>query len=119
MINRVLAEGKFPWKFSDVGALTAFADCRLPQIPREEGILVYQKALGEMVDRGEEIPSQSIAELCIRAATIWAVEYLRRKIAERLGTSVTAAQVDNLLWQRARKLKDSMRPHHRTRTICY
>ncbi len=119
MINRVLVEGKFPWTFRDVSALTAFADYRLPQVLREMGILVYQENLSEMVNGEEEIPSQSMAEICIRSATIWAVEYIRRQLEEDLKTSVTAAQVDNLLWHRARELKDSMRPHHRTRTICY
>lgn len=120
MIDRVLIEGKFPWFFADTDSLTAFADYRLPQILREVGILVYSKDLAEMVDGEEEIPSQSVAEVCLRASTIWAVEYLRREIEGlHRGIRFTAAQVDNLLWHRARELKDSMRPHHRTRTIAY
>ena len=60
-----------------------------------------------------------MGEVCIRAATVWGVEYLRQELEERFGSPITAAQVDFFLWLKARELKDSMRPHHRTRTIAY
>ncbi|OGC37953.1 hypothetical protein A2V54_03620 [candidate division WWE3 bacterium RBG_19FT_COMBO_53_11] len=105
--------------FADVGDLTALSDYRIPQLFREMGILVYHEDLAEMVDGEEEVPLNSVAEICIRAATIWGAEYLRQELEKRLKQAVTAAQLDYVLWRKARELKDSMRPHHRTRTIAY
>jgi len=40
-------------------------------------------------------------------------------LEKTLGQPITATQVDYVLWRKARELKDSMRPHHRTRTTAY
>jgi len=119
MINQILVEEGSPLALPDIGELTVFADYRDPQILREERTLVYQKDLAEAVDNEEEIPPQSTAELCIRSATVWVAEYIRRHLEGRFQTPITAVQVDSFLWNRARELKDTMRPHHRTRTIYY
>ena len=105
--------------FADISILTAFADYRVPQILRELGILVYDHELAKTVDGEDALPPESMGEICIRAATVWGVEYLRQELEERFGSPITAAQVDYFLWLKARELKDSMRPHHRTRTIAY
>jgi hypothetical protein len=98
---------------SRLDQLTAFADYRLPQILRAEGLVVYAPALARAVDSLESIPSGSLRELEIRAATIWAVELLRQELIGR-----TAGEIDNALWLLSQSRKD-MKPYHRTRTICY
>ena len=118
MIHRILVENR-RGGFADIGILTAFADYRVPQILRELGILVYDHELAETIDGERDLPPESMGEVCIRAATVWGVEYLRQELEERFGSPITAAQVDFFLWLKARELKDSMRPHHRTRTIAY
>ncbi|MHC5078059.1 MAG: queuosine salvage family protein, partial [Planctomycetota bacterium] len=45
--------------FTDMKALTAFADYRLPQILRSLGILVYGDDLADRVDREEHLPAGS------------------------------------------------------------
>lgn len=120
MIHGVLEESAIHAGFSDLGDLTAFADYRVPQILREKRILSYDPMLAERVDDQEEVEAGSHEELAIRACTIWAVEYLRQEL-EGLhpGQKVKASDVDGFLWLEARRLKDAMRPHHRTRTIYY
>jgi hypothetical protein len=117
-IHRILVD-EHRGGFLDIGDLTALSDYRLPQLFREVGILAYNEKLAEMVDREEDVPPNSMAEICIRVATVWGAEYLRQELERRLKQSVTAAQLDYFLWHKARELKDSMRPHHRTRTTAY
>jgi len=117
-IHRILVD-EHRGGFLDIGDLTALSDYRLPQLFREVGILVYNEKLAEMVDGEEDVPANSMAEICIRVATVWGAEYLRQDLERRLKQSVTAAQLDYFLWHKARELKDSMRPHHRTRTTAY
>jgi len=118
MISDVLADsghGELP----DLDQLTIFADYRLPQILREKGIIVYEPSLAMRVDEEEELAAGSIEELSIRAATVWGGEYIRQEMERLSGVKATSAQIDSFLWLEARRLKDSMRPHHRTRTINY
>ena len=120
MIHEVLEESGIHAGFSDLDELTAFADYRVPQILREKGILVYDPFLANRIDNRGEIEARSYGELAIRANNIWAAEYIRRDLESlNPGQKVTAADVDSFLWLEARRLKDVMRPHHRTRTIYY
>src|SRR5581483_4123310 len=103
--------------FDDLGALTAFADYKLPQVLRAEGVLVYSPALAERVDERREIAAGHPWEVEIRAATIWSVELLRRRLAER-GRALHAFELDWLLWSAAQGAPLAQ-PYHRTRTIFY
>jgi len=94
--------------------LTAYADYKLPQILREFGVLEYEDPLAEKVDNLIEIPHDSIEEIEIRAATVWAVELLRQRIGK-----LTAGEIDNTLWFMSQKMEGEPRPYHRTRTIFY
>jgi len=135
-----------PCDFGDLGELTTFADYRVPQLLREEGVLIYGADLARDVDAKKEIPAGGVDEVLIRAATVVAVERLvgaigtvmlgegdcegatsqtgevsderRRDIARR---GIDAVRVDWYLWQVGEKLESrgKMRPHHRTRTIFY
>ena len=102
---------------ADLDGLTAFADYKVPQILRAEGILAYAPDLAERIAALRPLPAGSPEEVEIRAATIWGVELLRRALAAR-GVAVRAFEVDWYLWTLAQDRRD-MAPYHRTRTIYY
>jgi hypothetical protein len=100
-----------PAGLRDRSGLTAFADYKVPQVLRAEGVLVFRPALAETVDRRLELAAGSEEEVEIRAATVVAVD----RLAALMGTEPCA--VDTLLWWRGQGLR--VPPYHRTRTIWY
>lgn len=98
--------------------LTAFADYKLPQLLRRFGAITYAPELAAQVDSYTLIPTGSAPEVEIRAATIWAVELLRRELAQR-GVARDAADIDYRLWSESQTKPPDERPYHRTRTIYY
>ena len=94
--------------------LTACADYKLPQILRAFGVLKYRGDLAERIDNFLLIPAGSREEIEIRAATIWAVELIRRRIPE-----YSAAQIDSAIWLLSQNPKMAVRPYHRTYTVYY
>jgi hypothetical protein len=104
--------------FTDLDALTAFADYKVPQVLRGLGILTYSPALAATVDARTLIPAGSPTEVEIRAGTIWACELLRQALADR-GRMLHAFEVDWLLWTAGQSLPPDTRPYHRTLTIFY
>jgi hypothetical protein len=104
--------------FRDLDRLTAFADYKLPQLLRRHGALVYAAELAEQVDACVPLLAGSAMEVEIRAATIWAVELLRRALAER-GVTQTASAIDYRLWAESQAPDPQLRPYHRTRTPFY
>jgi hypothetical protein len=100
--------------------LTAFADYKVPQVLRKLGILVYGERLTAQVDAQVELPAGSAEEVEIRAATVWACEWIARAWSGRLGggAPVTAGDVDYRLWLLGQD-KAGLRPYHRTRTTFY
>lgn len=98
--------------------LTAFADYKLPQRLRQQGVLHYAPELATLVDSYTPIPAGAEAEIEIRAATIWAVEWLRQMLAAR-GTLRTASTIDYRLWLESQQPGPQESPYHRTRTIYY
>ncbi len=105
-------------KLSDLDQLTIFADYKLPQVLRHEGILVYSADLAERIDRLDLLPPGSQAEVEIRAMTIWAGELLRRALGAH-GIQALAWEIDYYLWTLGQQMPDDVRPYHRTRTIYY
>ncbi len=108
-------------RMTNLHHLTAFADYKVPQVLRGEGILVLAPALAERVERLEELPTGSEEEIEIRAATIWGCEWIVRAVRAlgQTGDAVmTSAQVDYLLWS-AGQDKTGLPHYHRTRTIFY
>lgn len=97
--------------------LTAFADYKLPQILRHQGILRYSRPLAEEVDNQVLLPAGSEEEVEIRANTVWAVELLRQEI-QALGVDLPSYRIDWLLWLSSQE-SGQMQPYHRTRTIYY
>lgn len=95
-----------------INSLTAFADYKVPQILRHNGVLNYGKELSRLVDKQVELAPQSRGELAIRVFTLLAVEQLRSHMP-----GYTAGQIDNMLWS-ASQITDNVKlqPYHRT--IC-
>ena len=104
--------------FRNLDQLTAFADYKLPQLLRAVGVMVYAEGLAERVDALTPIPAGSEEEIAIRAATVYAVELLRRALRAR-GVERTASAIDYRLWDASQRLGTAAPPYHRTRTIYY
>ncbi len=101
----------------DLDQLTAFADYKVPQILRAEGILGYAPDLAARIAARDPLHAESAEEIEIRAATVWGVELLRRALAAR-GVQARAFEIDWYLWTLAQDRAD-MEPYHRTRTVFY
>lgn len=103
---------------TNLDQLTAFADYKLPQLLRAEGVMVYVPELAELVDSYTLLPPGSDAEVEIRAATIWSVELLRRALASH-GIQQRASAIDYRIWTESQSLSADIAPYHRARTIFY
>jgi hypothetical protein len=101
----------------DLDQLTAFADYKVPQLLRAEGILAYTPDLAARIATQAYLAPECPEEVEIRAATVWGVELLRRALAER-GVTAHAFEIDWYLWTLAQGRHD-MEPYHRTRTVFY
>jgi hypothetical protein len=80
--------------------------------------MVYAPELAAQVDAYQEIAAGSASEVEIRAATIWAIELIRRALAQH-GVIRSASEIDYRLWSESQTPTPDMRPYHRTRTIYY
>ncbi len=110
--------GKRWGAFTDLDKLTIFADYKLPQVLRHFGVLEYAPELAQRIDNQELLQPGGEEEVELRAATIWACELLRQEMSRVSGQSITAVEVDQLLWFLGQNSAE-MRPYHRTRTIYY
>ena len=110
--------GKDWGEFENINVLTAFADYKLPQILRAWGVLNYAPALAEKVDAEIQLEAGSADEIEVRAATLWAVEFLREALAAR-GRNLWSIQVDWILWEASQSKFPGMKPYHRVTTIYY
>lgn len=120
-------------RLQNLGALTAFADYKLPQVLRGAGVLVLAPALAARVDARAPLPAGGVDEVALRAATVWACEWLARALtAERRALPgsrgadtppATAMEVDYLLWSAGQadtsRSEGGLPPYHRTRTVYY
>lgn len=105
-------------ELTNLDKLTAFADYKVPQVLRRLGILVYTDALARTIERRTLLTVGGDAEVEIRAATIWGVEFLRRALEER-GVTLRAFEIDWHLWELGQTLPADSQPYHLTRTIFY
>ncbi|ETV95153.1 hypothetical protein H310_11419 [Aphanomyces invadans] len=104
--------------FYDIDRLTMFADYRVPQVLRPEGVLQYSLALEALIQAKTPIPSGSQMEIEIRASTIQAVERVHAELVAK-GHHVKVIELDWLLWQIGERAKDALPPHHRTWSVFY
>ena len=59
-------------------------------------------------------------EIEIRAATVVAVERMRKLVAAKTGTGLPpSVHIDWWLWEYGESMRSEHTPHHRTRTIYY
>ena len=85
-------------ELSDMATLTTFADYRVPQLLREEGVLEYATDLALAVDGRQEIAENSPWEWSIRASTVVAVEDLVACANAKSDRTLTDVEVDWFLW---------------------
>lgn len=110
-------QGKSFGKLKNIDRLTVLSDYRVPQILYHFGILEYPLDLQEKIKNLKEIPAGSQTEIEIRAATIWAGEYLKQEL-KRQGILLRSFEIDWILWNLSHKIKIKF-PHHRTKTTYY
>ena len=90
----------------------------VPQILRELNILEYSNELSHIVDNRKEISHSSNEEIEIRASTIVSVEEIKKELVNN-GFNVLSLEIDTYLWEEGEKIKDKIKPHHRTLSIFY
>jgi len=107
-------------RFDDLDQLTIFADNLVPHVLRIDGILRYDPALAARIDREELIPAGSEEEVELRAGAVHAAELIVRAVHAAGHRSITAMNVDYLLWHRGQNpAYKQAKPRHRTRTTFY
>jgi len=102
--------------FADLGALTMFADNLVPHVLRLDGVLRFDPELVARIDREELIAHDSPEEIEIRACAVHAVELI---VAAAGTPGLTAAAVDQVLWDRGGHPRYKASPRHRSRCTAY
>lgn len=112
--------------FSDMAALTVFADYRLPQLLRADDVrvLALSPALAAQIESGTPIARGALEEVCLRAATVHAAALIGDALRAREedgAAAVTQAQLDYYLWKLAvrRDAAGELPAFHRTRCTAY
>jgi hypothetical protein len=100
--------------FRDLDRLTMFADNLVPHVMRLDGLLTFDPALVERIERGELIEHGSPEEVEIRACALHAVGLIA---AQRAGA--LEADIDWLLWYRGQGPRYKAVPRHRSRCTAY
>jgi hypothetical protein len=100
--------------FRDLDRLTMFADNLVPHVLRMDGLLDYDPALLDRIERGELIEHDSTEEIEIRACAVHAVGLIA---AERPGA--TEADINYVLWHRGQEPRYKSSPRHRSRSTAY
>jgi hypothetical protein len=102
---------------SDLDQLTMFADNLVPHVLRLDGVLVFDPVLTARIEREELIEHGSPEEVEIRACALHAVELI---VAARRPTApISAAEVDECLWNRGQRPRYKAVPRHRSRCTAY
>jgi hypothetical protein len=99
----------------DLRALTMFADNLVAHVLRLDGVLSFDPELVQRIERGDLIEHGAPEEVEIRACALHAVELM---VAAR-DDGVTAAELDQLLWNRGQEPDYKARPRHRSRCTAY
>ncbi|KAF7301915.1 Queuosine salvage protein [Mycena indigotica] len=112
--------------------LTMFADYRVPQILHHLRILTYPPSLIAKLHAGTLLAPGSAEELSLRAASVVAVEQVRKEmqLLANDDTQVSSVLIDFYLWDLAKRVERGeeriegietaeMVPTHRTRSIWY
>lgn len=105
-------------RFDDLDRLTMFADNLVPHVLRVDGVLQFHPELVARIDADADIASGSEPEVEIRAVALHAVELLVARMRE-LGRTVTAGELDSVLWIRGAGDAYRAAARHRTRCVYY
>jgi len=104
----------------DAARLTMFADNLVPHVLRLDGVLRFDPGLVARIERGELIAHGSPEEVEIRACALHAVELMVNARADgATADGATAAELDELLWNRGQAPAYKARPRHRSRCTAY
>ena len=101
--------------FADLDELTMFADNLVPHVLRLDGVLRFDSDLVARIDRQELIAHGSPEEVEIRAGAVHAVELL----VAAADSGLSAAAVDQILWERGQQPRYKASPRHRSRCTAY
>ena len=115
--------------FGDLERLTMFADNLVPHVLRLDGVLWFDPDLVARIERGDLIEHGSPEEVEIRACAVHAVELIvaaARSGPTRANAAAgdapahpTAAQIDEILWNRGQAPEYKAVPRHRSRSTAY
>ncbi len=92
-----------------------FADNLVPHVLRLDRVLSFTPGLVQRIEAGTLIEHGSPEEVEIRACAVQAVEL----IVAAAPVAVTAAEVDEILWNRGQQRDYKALPRHRSRTTAY
>jgi hypothetical protein len=105
-------------RFTDLDRLTMFADNLVPHVLRLDGVLAFDPELVARIEAEQLIVHDSADEVEIRACALHAVELIVTAL-RRTDAHVTAADVDELLWNRGQQPRYKAVPRHRSRCTAY
>jgi len=105
-------------RFSDIAALTLFADNLVPHVLRIDGVLEFDQDLVARIKRGELLIHDSPEEVEMRACAVHAVELIVAALAAG-GNTATAMQIDETLWNRGQGTDYKSVPRPRSRNTAY
>ena len=105
-------------RFADLDRLTMFADNLVPHVLRLDSVLAFDPGLVARIEAEQLIAHDSPEEVEIRACALHAVELIVAALRHS-GVSVTAADVDQLLWNRGQLPRYKAVPRHRSRCTAY
>lgn len=111
-------DGAGPGAFTDLHRMTIFADNLVPHVLQMDGVLRYDSALIDRIERETLIPAGTPEETEIRAVALHACELILAEL-DAIGRPATAAQLDFQLWNRGQDPSIKAHPRHRTRSIFY
>lgn len=106
------------FRLEDPEALTALADYIVPAALRLLGVLSYEPALEDAIQRRQLIAADSLQEIEIRACTIWACRLMTEAINQRRPSDkrIIDTVLDARLWTH---YHTTHWPHHLTATTDY
>lgn len=111
-------DGRGYGSFTDLAALTIFADNLVPHVLHVDGILAYAPGLAHRIERGERLEAGSPEEIEVRAVSLHAVERMVAALRAE-GVPVLARDLDIALWNRGQAPRYRGVARHRTLTTAY
>lgn len=121
-------EGEGDGKYEDIDSITMFADYRIPQALVYFNVMNYDEELTTLLEAEHMFNSGDRMEMEIRAASIWSVELLSRRMNELIkldpdmeGVHINAILLDHFLWdyRRAHDAEVKHIRYHKIRCVYY